>query len=162
MIRCLRMRPPLRLECPLPPEAVLERLREAVARPGANLTATFSDRYVVLRIPEAQQHFFSPQLSFEVEPREEGSVITGLFMPMPAVWTGFMALYAIIVFGGFIGAVYGWSQAQLDSAPHALWSVPAALVLLALVYLAACIGQHLGEKQMIELRTFVEGALRPR
>jgi len=159
VIQFLRMRPRLRLQSSLSPDQAVERLREALDVGNPEVTATFSGRYVVLRINEERQHFGSPQLSFEVEAADGGSALTGLFMPMPSVWTAFMALYGLIVFGGFCGAVYGYAQVQVDKTPHALWAVPLALVLLTMVYVAACVGQRMGSEQMQELRQFVEDSL---
>jgi hypothetical protein len=159
MIRFLRLRPPLRIESSLPANEVLRRLQASLRGSEARITGTFSGNFVVLRIGESRQHFGSPQLSFEVESRNPGSSLTGLFMPMPSIWTAFMALYGLIVFGGFCGGVYGFSQLQIDHPPHALWAVPAALFLLLLVYAAACVGQCLGQEQMEELRQFVEQSL---
>jgi len=154
------MRPPLRLRTACPVDEALRRLREAAGSPDAEVTGSFVERYVVLRIPETQQHFGSPQLTFEVSSDAEGSTLSGLFMPMPSIWTGFVALYALIVFAGFVGLMYGWAQVQLGDTPHALWAVPTSLVLLSLVYGAACVGQMRGSKQMHYLRAFVEEALK--
>ena len=159
VIHCLRMRPRLRIRSTLPPDRVLDQLAAALRDAGPDITGTFSGRYVVLRIRESRQHFGSPQLSFEVEALGSGSELNGLYMPMPSVWTAFMALYGLIVFAGFCGAVYGYAQLQIARTPHALWSLPVALFLLCLVYLAACVGQWRGQDQMRELRQFVEHAL---
>ena len=153
------MRPRLRIRSNLTPDQAIEHLREALRGHDPAVTGTFSGRYVVLRINESRQHFGSPQLSFEIESVESGSALTGLFMPMPSIWTAFMALYGLIVFGGFCGAVYGYAQMQLGKTPAAFWSVPVALVLLTLVYAAACVGQHMGREQMEELQRFVEQSL---
>ena len=106
MIQFLRMRPRLRLQSSLQPDHAVSRLRDAVRQRNPDITATFSGYYVVLRIGEARHHFGSPQLSFEVEPHNTGSSLNGLFMPMPSVWTAFMALYGLIVFGGFCGGAW--------------------------------------------------------
>jgi hypothetical protein len=159
VIRFLRMRPRLWIQSSLTPDQALDRLRDALNRHSPEITGTVSGRYVVLRIGESRQHFGSPQLSFEIETAESGSALTGLFMPMPSIWTAFMALYGLIVFGGFCGAVYGYAQMQIGDAPLAFWFVPVALVLLTLVYAAACVGQHMGREQMDELQHFVEHSL---
>jgi len=125
----------------------------------AEVTGTVSGHFVILRIPDERQHLGSPQLSFEVEADGEGAVLNGLFMPMPSVWTAFMALYGLIVFGGFCGAVYGYAQIQIDHPPTALWSLPLTFVLLILVYVAAGIGKHRGHQQIEELQLFVEQAV---
>ena len=137
----------------------MQRLRNALQNRTASVRGTVSGNYVVLRIHEPSQHFGSPQLSFEVEPCGDGSAVNGLFMPMPSVWTAFMALYGAIVFGGFSGAVYGYAQMQIGDSPRAFWSIPVALLLLGLVYAAACIGQRMGREQMQTLGEFVERSL---
>jgi len=48
---------------------------------------------------------------------------------------------------------------QIGDSPQALWSLPAALVLLGMVYAAACVGQTMGSAQMEELQRFVERSL---
>lgn len=155
----LRLRPLLRMETSLSPDEALRCIKESLPAHQADLTGTVSDRYVILRINESRQHFGSPQLSFEIEEGQGGSVLSGLFMPMPSIWTAFMALYALIIFGGFCGACYGYAQIILEHAPHAFWAVPVALVLLVLVHLVSCIGQRMGEDQMEELQQFVEHAV---
>lgn len=159
MAHFLRMRPPLRLQSSSSVDDVLSRLRLAVKAHGPDITATFADHYVVLRIAGSRRHFGSPQLSFDVEADESGSVVNGLFMPMPSIWTAFMALYGLIVFGGVSGAFFGAAQMQLGHAPYAFWAVPLSLVLLGLVYVAACVGQKMGAEQMRELQQFVEPCL---
>ena len=149
----------MRLRSNLSADEVVGRLRAAVDSPDTEITATFSDRYIVLRIAEARQHFGSPQLSFDVEADGAGSVVNGLFMPMPSIWTAFMAIYGMILFAGFCGVVYGCAQMQIGEVPHAFWVLPAAVLLLGLVYLAACIGQKMGRDQMQELQQFVEREL---
>lgn len=159
MIHFLRMRPLMQIRSSLSADEAVGRLQQALQERGADMIGSFTGRYVILRISESQQHFFSPQLSFEIEPADSGSVLNGLFMPMPSVWTAFMALYGLILFGGFCGAVYGYAQMQLGNPPQALWAVPAALFLLLMVYLAACVGQAMGRAQMEELQRVVEQSL---
>jgi hypothetical protein len=153
------MRPRLRIQSDLSPDQVVRRLQNALEKDSNDLTATFSGHYVVIRINEARQHFGSPQLSFEVEAERSGSTLSGLFMPMPSIWTAFMALYGVVVFAGICGAVYGYGQLQVEQPPHAFWTLPIVAVLLTLVYVAACVGQHRGAEQMEELKDFVEGSL---
>lgn len=140
-------------------DEAVARLRSALADHGPELTATISGRYVVLRVAESRQHFGSPQLSFEIEDQASGSSINGLFMPLPSIWTGFMALYGLIVFGGFSGTIYGLAQWQIGNAPHACWSIPIAGLLLACVHLAAGIGKKMGSSQMRQLQQFAERSL---
>lgn len=155
----LRLRPLLKMTTPLPPDQVIQRLREARPEVDHAITCSITGNYIILRINEARRHFGSPQLSFDVQPCDNGSVLSGIFMPMPSIWTAFMGLYCLIGFGGFCAAGYGYAQSQLEHTPSALLGVPVALVLLLGVHLAACLGQHRGQDQINELRLFVETAL---
>ena len=129
MTNPLRLRPPLCIRTRLSPDEVVRRFQESIGGHKAGVTGTVSGYYVVLRVPEEHQHLGSPQLSFEIEADTEGAVLNGLFMPLPSVWTAFMALYGLIVFGGFCGAVYGYAQFQLGHSPIAWWSLPLTLLL---------------------------------
>lgn len=155
----LRLRPRLRITTPLSPDEVVQRLKDSLSADKANLTANISGNYVILNIEASRQHFGSPQLSFEVRAQAEGAELAGLFMPLPAIWTAFMGLYALILFGGFCAACYGYAQLKLHQSPIAWWWVLIALVLLAAVHLIACVGQWRGRDQINELHHFVARAL---
>ena len=156
----LRLRPPLRLHSPLTVDEIVDRLRKQLALETTSVTATIVGGYVVLRIPEAQTHYWSPQLSLTLEAEEEGGTsLHGLFMPQPSVWTLFVWIYAVIVFGGFCGGIYGFAQRHLEQPAYALWSIPLAALLVFIVYSAASMGQHMGRDQMEELRGFLRDAL---
>jgi len=159
MQRHLRLRPLLQIRTAVPPDQVIRRLKDLLSAPETKITGTITGNYIVLRIEESRQHFGSPQLSFDVEPLDGGSKVAGLFMPMPSIWTAFMALYALILFGGFCAACYGYAQLKLEHPPMAFWGVPVALLLVAGVHLVACIGQRRGHDQMQELQRFVQRAL---
>lgn len=148
----LRLRPPLRLHSPLSQDEIITRLREKLASGETPITATIVGGYIVLRIPEDQMHYWSPQLSVNLEAEGSGTSVHGLFMPQPSVWTLFVWIYAVIVFAGFCGGIYGFAQRHLEQPAHALWGIPVALILVFLVYSAASMGQHMGRDQMEDLR----------
>jgi uncharacterized integral membrane protein len=75
------------------------------------------------------------------------------------VWTAFAGIYALVVFAGFTGFTFGLAQLQLKQPAPALWSLPAMVVMLAMVYIGAMIGQRLGHDQMDELTAFLEDCL---
>jgi len=78
---------------------------------------------------------------------------------MPAVWTLFAGVYALVLVLGFFGTIYGLAQWQLDQPPYALWSFPATLLLIGSVYAAAMVGQRLGNEQTRELTAFLHHCL---
>jgi len=155
----LRLRPRLRLTTTLSPDEVVQRLQNLLPEHSDRLAGKIYDHFVILHMKESRQHFGSPQLTFEVASQPAGSELKGLFMPMPTIWTGFMAVYATILLGGFCAACYGYAQLQMRQAPHAWWGILITLVLLVTVHLIACIGQWRGRDQIQELQQFVEQAL---
>ena len=113
----------------------------------------------MIKIPEERQHYWSPQLQLTLEERNDGGVrVNGLITPMPSVWTLFAGGYGIsAALGPFVGT-FGLAQWQLGHKPWALLAFPVAMLLIALLYLAARYGQHLGEEQTRELTGFVTQA----
>ncbi len=121
----------------------------------------------LLPIPSAR-HFWSPYLQLEIRLKSEepwasddtieGDMLFGRFSPHPNVWTGFMAVYALLAMVAMGGAVYGVSEWMLGEPPYAWLAVPAALALGGFVYGAVFIGQGLGAEQMYELRSAVDRA----
>lgn len=117
---------------------------------------TVIDNHVILKIPNAQQHYWSPQLTLALEALDNGSLIRGLYGPKPAVWTMFVFFYSFIGFLTMLGLIFGLSQMMLKMNPWGLWSVPVGGVLLAGLFLISKIGQRLGQEQMHQLKEFLE------
>lgn len=155
----LRMRPrfTMLVACSLPD--TLTRLHKQLETTDTPCLGAFFDNHAVLKIPPAAQHYWSPQLSLDFEAHPNGTLVRGLFGPRPAVWTMFMAFYAMISFSGMIGVLFGISQWMLGQNALALWTLPAALFLLVLVYAVALTGQHLGGPQMQTLQGLLRDAL---
>lgn len=139
------------------------RLREALEAPDAPCVGSLYGAHAVLKMPDEDQRFWSPQLSIDLEtrPSQNGTRIRGLFGPRPAVWTLFMALYAIIGFSGSMGLAVAYSQWSLDRPATFLWTLPLALVLATAVYGLALLGQRLGEQEMRVLRAFLDEVIAP-
>lgn len=155
----LRMRPRMMVETTAPEQELFRVLRRRFASAECPFEGTIAGRYVVIRIPEDRQHFWSPQFQIEVSPRDHGLLLDGLFMPPAAVWTAFAGVYALVIFAGFTGFTFGLAQLHLQQPATALWSLPAMLVMLGLIYGAALIGQRLGHGQMEELSGFLQDCL---
>lgn len=155
----LRMRPRFTMLVAHPLPDAMARLRDKLDTPKATCQGAFFDNHAVLKIPPDEQHYWSPQLSLDFEAHPNGTLVRGLFGPRPAVWTMFMAFYAMIAFSGTMGTLFGLSQWMLGQTLIALWSLPIALVLTAIVYGTALIGQHLGNAQIQALQGFLRDAL---
>ena len=140
-------------------EFVLERLRLRLADPGNGVYGYLADHHAVLKVPQTDQHFWSPQLALEVEAHEEGALVRGLYGPNPTVWLMFIFFYAILGFLIMIVLIMGLSEWNLGLPGRILWFLPAALFILVMVWLSARAGQRLGEEQMHLLQDFLDDAL---
>ena len=155
----IEIRPRFSLVVPLSPETILNRLRTYLEKPTAECTGTILNSYAILRVHDEQQHYWSPQLTIEVEAQDNGTLIRGLLGPRPVVWTLFASFYAFAIFAGLVGLIWGLSQWSLGITPFALWIVPIAIFLITIAYAIAYTGQKLGYEQMLLLRTFLDKSI---
>ncbi len=143
------------------------RFKWRVSLAHATLTGRFSDflsrhnngcgeevvgQHLTMCVPGEEQHYWSPQLSLEIIPDGENSLLKGHFGPRPAVWTMFMFFYMGIGFIGLMGLFWGMSQWSLKQPAWALWIVPAAVILEMVFYLIAQAGKKLAHAQMAGLQ----------
>lgn len=154
------IRPRFQRQSRLPKEEVLIRLREALQSSTASVRGLIVDHHITLSIPSEEQHFWSPQLSLEVEEEEGGSLIRGLYGPRPAVWLLFIFFYAILGFLSMVITIIGLSERSLGLSGRILWLLPVAGFILLMVYLGARTGQRLGHDEIRRLQRFMEETLR--
>jgi hypothetical protein len=157
-----RMRPTFTLDLPGDGQPVLERLNSLLERDGDRITGQVVKGHACLRVARDQRSMLSPFLNLELDAPEDangdGVVLKGRFSPHPNVWTGFMAIYIILILIAIGGAMFGWAQMTVDEYPWGFWFIPAAAALYAFVYGAAVIGQGLTADEMYELRAMVDEA----
>ncbi len=153
------MRPRFEMTVPRTPAQTLQQLHDTLEQPDGAITGSILGRHVRLRIPEGQRTFWTPQLDVEVEAHEDGALVRGLFGPHPDIWTFFIATYAVMTFCGITGLLFGLVQWSLGWSAWALWSVPAAALMIGSVYVVALMGQRLGHDQMIQLRAFLDQSI---
>ena len=151
----MKIRPTLEIISPHSPEDIKRKLKVLEEQP-ARCDASVLRSYAQIRIPEKEMHYWSPQLNIEWSRATDGTTIKGRFGPRPSVWTLFAGFYLFSIFLGVMGGIFGLAQRQLDLPPWALWSVPAAAILLALSYSIAASGQKLGHEQMDELERLLK------
>jgi hypothetical protein len=153
------MRPRFRLEVPSPPGDVHARLQAQLACRGCPCQADVVGHHVEVKIRADLRHTWSPRLSLEIEPHEDGTLLHGLYGPSPEVWTSFVAAYAILglsaVFVGFLGL----AQLAVGEPPWGLWVAGGCLAGWILPYAGARVGQRLAAEQMELLRCFLEEML---
>ena len=118
-------------------------------------------KHILVTVPPAARHFWSPYLSMEVDEREHGTVLHGRFSPKPTIWTGFMLSYIALTTAGCFGLMFGGSQMIVGHSPALAFLLAVFFLLAALgMYLASQIGQKLARAQMAELHTLILTALK--
>ena len=90
------IRPRFKFTVPHRVEKVLAQLEVVKLESEGKVMGTVVDHLLILDIPEAERHYWSPHMTFRVEADEDDpsfSVIRGLIGPRPAVWTMFVFIY---------------------------------------------------------------------
>ena len=156
----IEIRPRFQQHSRLSQEEVIHRFRQALDRQEDSIKGLIVDHHITLRFPRAEQHFWSPQLSLEIEPADTGgSLIRGLYGPRPSVWLMFVFFYSLLGFVSMIIAVIGFSERSLGLPGRILWLLPVAGFIVVMMFLSARTGQKLGREEMFRLRDFFHAAL---
>ena len=112
--------------------------------------------YIVLKVPQEDQHYWSPQLSLMLEPMEKGTIIRGLYGPKPSIWTMFIFAYAVLGVGAMFVGIIGFARLNLNMPAPILWLLLVIAILALLVYLTAQVGQKKGAEQTFRIHHFYE------
>jgi len=170
-----RPRPRFDLVVDHAPLEVLERLRVAAAASpeisavlleggGSAEDAPLTDQVhkVELTLQGERARVWSPQLACLIGPAPNapsGAQLKARFGPHPQIWGLYLAGYATgaILTAGLL--IFGLVQLWLGESPWALWATPLAILITALTWGAAFVGQGLGAGQMHDLRRFLDDAL---
>ena len=154
------LRPRFKLELDKNNEEVLQAF-EAAKTSQKDFVVTRVDDHVFIKIPKANQHFWSPQLHLEImEVDDSHSTLFGLFGPNPTVWTMFMFFHFAVagIFIGFgIWAYTNWSLGN-DYAIQ-LFVVLLMIVIWIALYFGGRVGKATGKEQMILLHDFMKTKL---
>ena len=156
----IRIRPRYTFSVPLNKADVLEKLREALKHMPSGLEGKFVKPLVVVSVSEKNRHFWSPELSLDIEAKDNGTEIRCTLGPRSSLWTMFATFYGFSILVGIAGLVLGFSQLTLGMNTYGFWLVPVSVILLASAYGIALTGQKLSYDQMLELRNFIKNTLK--
>ena len=159
MSATLEIRPRFRRVAGITPEEFTHRMRAALEQHRAEVRGSINDNYFSLRLPQEEQHFWSPVLTISVHPNEQGASIRGLCGPRPSVWLMFVFFYAFLGFVALIVMVMGFSQMNLGLQAGILWLLPVIGLIVALMYLSARAGQRLAREEMHRLFVVYQTAM---
>lgn len=141
------------------PEDIASRMNEYLERKDTLVKGKVYARYGKLRLPTAQQHYWSPQLGLTMEETEEGTLIRGLIGPKPSVWTMFVFFYTAIGFSTLIVGIVGLSHWTIGESPTILWAVPVLILVFLSLYLIASMGKLKSREEMrLLLNSFRESS----
>ncbi len=152
-----RIRPRFKEELPIHAKSYVSKLKAAIDE-SEDFTGLVSENYAVIKIPQAERHYWSPQLALTIEPYEEKEAVfvRGLYGPKPSVWAIFFMAYAAIGTLCLFMGVYGLSQVMLSKPAPILWGIPAMGTIAIILYLVAQAGQKVGAEQMFRIHHFYE------
>ena len=159
----LRIRPRFKEELELN-ASEFTSLMERALDSTEEFTGLVSDRYCVLKIPQEQRHYWSPQLTLTIDETSENEklVVRGLYGPKPSVWAVFFMSYAALGVLSLFAGVYGLSQVMLEKPAPILWAIPIMGIIALVLYLIAQAGQKVGAEQMFRIHHFYESLIRHR
>ena len=158
-IDVIHIRPRFEITVPYPISMVEERLNTALRSDQQNVLGRVRNGFARLMLPEKEQHYWSPQLTINMQEDGEDAFLRGMYGPRPAVWTMFVFFYSFIGIAIVFIAIFGTSYMALDKSGAILWLIPFLIVIFLSLYLVSYFGQRLGREQIKILHDFVEDAL---
>ena len=153
------MRPTFAIDFPIDQEGALSRLSTLVDDKDYPIDGRVAGNHLMLVIPPARRHFWSPWLNLEVHACENSALVKGRFSPNPSVWTGFMLTYIALGTIVFFILMFALSQFVMKKTPSALSLTPIPIVIGIAMYWASLVGQKIAHEQMNELYDAAMGSL---
>ena len=140
---------------------IIDKFKDEFTHGGRNFLGRVVDHHIVIDVPTAEAHFWSPQLHFEVEESpSNGSILKGIFGPKPSVWSLFMFVHfaVAVLFISFLVITYTKWNLNKD---YGFYLVLVALmpVVWFLLYFIGRLGRRKGKEQMQELSDYLEEIL---
>ena len=148
----IAIRPRFNIEVKMPKYELITRISDEIESCNGKCEINLVKNHIIFKIPEDMQHFWSPELSIEIEEQKGISVLRCILGPRSSLWTLFATFYGISAFTGIIGLVLGISQWSIGNYPSGLWLVPVSIVLIAIAYIVALTGQKLSYNEMLFLK----------
>ena len=154
------LRPRFKIELNKQHTTVLEAF-EAKKHDQSQFIVSRIDDHVFIKLPKAEQHFWSPQLHLEINDLENNkSQLYGLFGPNPTVWTLFMFMHFIVA-GLFVAfCVWAYSNYALKvNYQLQVWGLIGMTIIWFVLYFAGRMSKTSNQKEMTDLYTFMSRVL---
>jgi hypothetical protein len=133
---------------PEPPEQLVEALKVVLVDNQDKIVGRITHNHIRIRIIESKRHFWSPELSINLEETGLGTEVRGLYGPKPDVWLGYMFTYFFLGFVTMVVSVIGFSRYNLGLSSYILWLVPFMLGGTFVLWITSRTGQKLGQGEV--------------
>ncbi len=155
------LRPRFKTELSEDKDTLLQKF-EMQKKEASPYIVTRVDNHVFIKLPEKEQHFWSPQLHLEINSfKENSSTINGLFGPKPSVWTMFMFAHFIVICVFTVFGIWAYANASLKKNFTIQLVVMGLMLLLWFVlYFAGRAGKLKGKNEMIALNNYMNTILK--
>ncbi len=154
------LRPRFQMELEQPSSQLLTKFSEA-KKSQTKFVISCVDDHIFIKLPNKEQHFWSPQLHLEISEKDENSCnLHGFFGPNPTVWTLFMFLHVAVGILFMANATWLYSNYNMEN-PITLQVGIAIVLVLAwiLLYFAGAMGKKKGKPGMRELYDFMQATI---
>ena len=153
-----QIRPRFKLETSSSKEEIIDIINNH-CKVDTTTVCTSYDRFIKLRIPKKDQHYWSPVVSLSMDTLDGKTIIRGLIGPNENVWLLFTFFYAAVGILGTIGSLYALTEWSLHNNINFLWVLPLSTFLILSIFLTAKHGKRKGQTQMLHLLRFLRTAL---
>ncbi len=156
------LKPRFVIEYPELTDVVLSKFQEGFNQNANDLRGKIVGKHIVIDVPEATEHFWSPQLQLQLEEQEnQPTLIRGHYGPKPNLWTLFMFIHfgIAVVFAIFATKLFTDISLEQDHSTALIFTIAMPVVWI-LFYLFGRWGKQKGESQMRELDAFVKEVLK--
>ncbi len=150
------IRPRFALKITSEPDKAMAQLEEGFKK-DPTVGGVFARQHLFLKVPESEQHYWSPELSVRIEIEEftDYTTVSCLVGPRQSVWALWAFIYTSILLLTLFSGFYGWAQYNVQGSSAWLWVVPFGIIGLSSAFVASKIGQRKGRNQMLHLISFV-------
>ena len=144
---------------PETPEEITEKVKEPLKENEGKIVGRITHDHIRIRIPEKDRHFWSPQLSLNMEETGNCTEVRGLYGPKPDIWLGYMFTYFFLGFIVLVVSIIGLSRYNLGLSSYILWAIPFVLGGVFVLWSTSRAGQRLGKDEVNQIHSIIKPAL---
>ncbi len=109
---------------PETPEEIGEEIKKILVEHKYQIVGRIAHNHIRFRIIEENRHFWSPQLSLNLEETGKGTEVRGLYGPKPDIWLRYMFVYFFLGCVTLGISVVGFSKYNIGLSSFILWLIP--------------------------------------